>query len=153
LAIAEKIVATDEKNVAGRMRLAANHNNVATTLVHLDDLAGATQEYEKAMTLLEAVRTSGSLSEQGLYAKADSYTGLGEVESRFADQQSTTSAGLAHRKKACGYYQASLKIWSNVGEPGVLSPDGFESVPPAAVSARASQCQVAIASVQAAATK
>lgn len=151
LAITDKMVAADAKNVGSRMRLAANHNNVGAALLRLGDLTGAAQEYQKAATLVEAANSSISPSDPSLYASADSYTGLAEVENRFADQ-SKGAAALVHRKKACNYYQSSLKVWSKVREPGILSPDGFESVLPTAVSSRASKCQSMVESLHAAAT-
>ena len=153
LAVTQSIAATDAKNVASRMRLASDHNNVAATLLHSGRLAAAAQEYEKAAALVEAATASGFPSEQGLYARADSFTGLGDIENEIADQQSKPSGRLAHRKRACDAYQASLKVWSNVREPGILSPDGFSSVPPTIVSARASQCQSAEGLLQTAAAR
>jgi hypothetical protein len=121
------------------MRLAANHNNVAAGLYKSGDLAGATREYREAVKLVE-VTNRASTTEEGLYASADAFTGLGYIESRLAQQESDLNMGREHRQKACGYYQASLKVWSQVREPGVLNPDGFESVSPGVVSSRANKC-------------
>jgi eukaryotic-like serine/threonine-protein kinase len=145
LTATESIVATDAKDVGSRMRLAADHNNLAAALYQSGDLAGAIGEYREAAKLVQ-VTHPGSTTEEGLYASANALTGLGDIESRLAKQNSDVRTGPEHRQKACDYYQASLKVWSKVHEPGVLSPDGFESVPPGVVSMRADKCGTAAAS-------
>ena len=70
------ILATDDKNVASRVRLAANHNNIGAALLNLGDLSGAAKEYAQAASLVEPANSSVPPTEQALYAHADSYTGM-----------------------------------------------------------------------------
>ena len=41
-----------------------------------------------------------------------------------------------HREEARSWHERSLKIWSRIKEPGYVSPEGFEPMPQAEVSAR-----------------
>ena len=152
LDVTDKIVVSDEKNVASRLRLASDHNNVAHALFRSGELAAATQEFKKAAALVESA-TKSAPSEQALYAQADAFTGLGDIENQLADRESDPMVRRTHRNRACDAYQASLNIWRQVREPGILSPEGFSSLPPEVVFSRATECQSALGRLQTAAAR
>ena len=141
VAIAEKTQADDPKNEDARLRLAANYNSLASALVMVGNAKAAIELYEKALSLVDAVVKSKSPSEQAIYSGADSYTGLGDAEIRLAGKETQPARQTAHSKKACEWYEASLKTWSAIPEPGVESPEGYECVQPASVAARLRRCQ------------
>jgi len=142
-ALNRRMVAEDPQNVASRLRLAANENNVAAVQLLLGDTQGATGLYNQALAHAHPEAALTPANEQALYSTADAYTGLGDVESKLARTHATASTALSHWKTACTSYEESLKVWSSVKEPGRVSPEGFECVPPAAVAARLKRCQAA----------
>ena len=143
-AIRDRMQAEDPADVASRLRLAATYNREASTLLLSGDAAAATRLYVKALAITDAANPARSHNEQGLYTAADSHSGLGDVEIKLARQQSQANHQRSHLKKACESYQASLKMWDAIREPGTMSPDGFDCTPPAVVAARLKKCQTEV---------
>ena len=136
--------AEDAADVASRLRLAATYNREASTLLLSGEAEAATRLYVKALSITDVANAAHN--EQGLYTAADSYSGLGDVEVKLASQQTQANDQRSHLKKACESYEASLKMWDTVREPGTMSPDGFDCTPPAAVAARLKKCQTKVVS-------
>jgi len=79
---------------------------------------------------------------QTLYTLADAYSGLGDVgASRAADQRTAHEARLQRWQQSISWYQRSAEIWQRVKEPGLISPDAFDCVPPTVVARRLSQAE------------
>jgi hypothetical protein len=51
--------------------------------------------------------------------------------------------------QASSLAERSLKIWAQIKEPGFISPDGFDAVPPSVVAQRLAKYKAALASAQA----
>jgi hypothetical protein len=135
--------AIGEFAVALECRLAAYYNVEASALVQLGRASAAMALNQKALDLVAAELKDKGPAEQVLYSTADSYTGMGDTEFELAKQNTRGMGRIEHLRTACGWYERSLKTWSAIPEPGVESPLGFESVLPAAVTARLNRCRAA----------
>jgi len=81
---------------------------------------------------------------------ADSYSGLGDVEAGLGTASRLGRKNqIEHWQQAVSWYGRSLQAWGRVKEPGAVSPDGFDCVPPAVVSRRLLQSNAALSRLQA----
>jgi eukaryotic-like serine/threonine-protein kinase len=150
LSLTSRIQSEDPNNVDGRLRLAAISNSVGEMLTRSRDLKSASEMYNKALELAKPEVTSNHPNEQARYSTADSYTGLAEIEAALAaDTSLARKKRVEHWTQASALAERSLKIWAQVKEPGVLSPDGFDCVPPSVVGQRLAKYKAALASQQA----
>jgi tetratricopeptide (TPR) repeat protein len=128
-----------------RQRLAATFNNIGRTQVQLQNLKLASDAFREALMLVGSETTSTQPNVQSLYTEADSYAGLGDLESQKAVMQ-TGERATAHWQQACASYEASLRISRLIKEPGMISPNGFDLVPPSTVASGLSKCRLVLAS-------
>jgi serine/threonine protein kinase len=132
----------DPTNLDARLHVAATYNKIGEMLAKVGDLKSATDMYRNALQLAEPVATSAQPSEESLYVTADSYALLGEVESRIAAGRFLKPAQqVEHLKQAHSWYGKSANIWRLIKEPGVISPNGFDCVPPSFVTARLTELE------------
>lgn len=137
LSISLKIQAADPNNADVRLRIAATETELGVTLLQSGDLAGAAETYKQALQITEPQTNSNHASEDALYTMANVAAGMGDIERAKAnDKKLAPGQQRAHSERARSWYQRSLNFWSQVKEPGYVSPEGFEPVPPADVSAR-----------------
>jgi hypothetical protein len=82
---------------------------------------------------------------QALYTIADSYSLVGEIEAAAAsDATLDKKTRLQHWQIAVSSYQQSLATWAGVKEPGLISPDLFDAVPPALVTRQLTRANSAL---------
>lgn len=102
VALLRDITAADHKNEGSRLRLAFAYNGLAATFVRLNNLDAARQTYQDTLSLFSTVLEFDSPNEETIYAVADSYTGLGELEAKRATAESRDRvARLSHMHEAC----------------------------------------------------
>ena len=139
----------DPNNADVRLRIAAISTELGLTLLRMRDLKGATEAYNQALQITEPQLNSGHPSQETLYSTANAYAGLGEIEVTMASgMKHTPEQQRAHLTTASSWYERSLKIWSEVKEPGAVSPEGFEPFSPSLVNARLSDCKTRLATLQ-----
>ena len=147
LSLTSEIQSQDPNNVDGRLRLAAVSNSVGEMLTRTRDLQGASEMVNKALELAKPEATSSHPNEQALYSTADSYADLAEIEADLAADTSLTRAKrIEHWTQAGSLAERSLKTWAQVKEPGTISPDGFDCIPPSAVTQRLLHYKAALTS-------
>ena len=123
------------RNVAARDRLAATYCRIGRIQIKLRDFQTATITLNRARTLADVEGASANANAQALYTMADSYSGLGEVEVALGtNTRQTTTARVEHWKNAISWYERSLTTWTQIKEPGLVSPDAFDAVPPTVVT-------------------
>jgi tetratricopeptide (TPR) repeat protein len=150
LSLTSRIQSQDPNNVDGRLRLAAISNSVGEMLTRSRDLKGAAEMLNKALELAKPEATSSHPNEQALYSTADSYADLAEIEADLAaDTSLTRIKRIEHWTQASSLAERSLKTWALVKEPGTISPDGFDCIPPSAVTQRLARYKTALTSGQA----
>jgi serine/threonine protein kinase/tetratricopeptide (TPR) repeat protein len=150
LATIVQIQYDDPTNVDARLRHAAIRNSVADMLTRSRDLESASEMYNEALALANAEATSSHPNEQALYSTADSYTGLAAIKAALAaDTSVAREKRIELWTEASSLAEHSLGIWAEIKEPGVLSPDGFDCVPPSVVAQRLATYREALASLEA----
>jgi serine/threonine protein kinase/tetratricopeptide (TPR) repeat protein len=136
------VATNNSKNAGAGLHLAANYNALARAQQKLHATDAATAAFQKALELTDASAKSGHPNGQTLYTRADAYAGLGEVEAGLAaDSHAERNVRIEHWRQAVSWYKQSSEIWSRIKEPGIISPDGFDCVPPSVVHQRLSQCE------------
>jgi len=137
LSSTSRMQSADPNNVDGRLRLAAISNSVGEMLTRSGDLRGASEMLNQALEMAKPEATSSHPNEQALYSTADSYTALAEIEAALAaDTSLARGKRMEHWTQASSLAESSLKTWAQVKEPGVISPDGFDCIPPSVVEQR-----------------
>jgi tetratricopeptide (TPR) repeat protein len=140
LSIFEQLTKDDPSNADSRLGLAAAYDKVGTGLLAKKNSAKAIDAFRKALDLAGTVVSNSNA--QLLYVIADSYTGLGDSTSQLAlDQTQPVAKQIQRWQSAQSFYRKSLETWSKVREPGIESPDGFDSVPPNIVTQRSERCR------------
>jgi tetratricopeptide (TPR) repeat protein len=140
LSIFEQLTKDDPSNVDSRLALAAAYDKVGEGLLAKKNSAAATDAFRKALELSQTVALS--LNAQLLYVIADSYTGLGDsMMLKALDRTLPIEAQINGWKAAQSFYEKSMETWSKVREPGLESPDGFDSVPSTDVMRRLERCR------------
>jgi non-specific serine/threonine protein kinase/serine/threonine-protein kinase len=149
LVIALQVQTADPENADAVQRSAAVYEKLGMALALLHDYAGATAMYHKALEFSEPSE-KGPSSEQPFYTSADSYAGLGQIELMIARRASLSpSARVDHLQKSQSLLERSLEVWKKVKEPGLLSPDGFESISPNLVKEWLVRCRFELTDAQA----
>ena len=145
LAVYTKLNIDDPGNVDSRLCLAATHNKIGEILLRKRDSTGAMEAFRTALRLTPTPPSSVNPNAQMLYVIADSNTGLGDVmQLRASDRTQSRAVQIELWQSAVSFYQESLQTWRKVPEPGIVSPDGFDCVPPAIVSRRLEHCLQAL---------
>lgn len=136
IGIYQQIKSGDPENAENQLQLSGGYNDFGKSLLRKRDFNKANDSYRKSLASSEYLIHAAHPSENALYTVAESYTGLGDVESAQADSASSRSMRLAALKRSQEWYSQSLKLWARVKEPGFLTPSGDDCVPPSAVKQR-----------------
>ena len=149
LSLTLRIQSQDSNNVDGRLRLAAISNRVGEMLTRSGDLRGASEMLNKALAFAKPEASANHPNEQAVYSTADSYADLAEIEAALAaDTSLARETRVGHWTQASSLGERCLKIWAQIREPGLISPDGFDCVPPSVVAQRLAKYKAALASEQ-----
>ena len=145
LSILSRVLSADTANVDGRLRLAGVSNKVASMSTRLRNFVTASVMFQKALELAQPQAAASHPSEQALYSTADSYAGLGETEIVLAsDTTQALQDQIAHWDQARSWFQCSMTTWGKIKEPGLVSPDGFDCIPPSIVARQLARCKEAL---------
>jgi tetratricopeptide (TPR) repeat protein len=124
--ILRRVLEKDPNNHGSALRLAFTDAGIGSILVHMQRLGDASQAYGDALT---AATARPSADEEGLYAVATAYAGLGGVEAQRAAAAASRQLRVAHLRQALIWMDRSLEQWQQVAEPGLVSPGGYDCVP------------------------
>jgi tetratricopeptide (TPR) repeat protein len=142
LAVYTKLQADDPGNVDSRLCLAATHDRIGEMLLRKGDSTQAIEAFRTALKLTETPPRSDSSNAQMLYVIADSDAGLGDAtQLRASDRTQSRAHQTELWQSALSSYEESLQTWRKVPEPGIVSPDGFDCVPPALVTRQLERCR------------
>ncbi|HMK87647.1 MAG TPA: serine/threonine-protein kinase, partial [Steroidobacteraceae bacterium] len=122
--------AEDPSSLSARLDLATGYSALGKLLLQMHDLDGATDSYRKSLALSEPQINSQRPSEESLYIAAESYAELGLVAEQTAAIAQTPQRRTEQLNAARSWYARSLDVWSRVKEPKLLSPAGYECIPP-----------------------
>ena len=126
----------DPSNGGARLRRAFACDGLGFALTQLKDFPAAAKMFQQALDLISPEVNTDSPGEDALYGVADAYTGLAEIEALQAQNSVTAPARSAHWRQALAWSDLSLKSWRQIKEPGLMGPNGFDSVPLPVVTAR-----------------
>jgi tetratricopeptide (TPR) repeat protein len=141
----------NSQNVAVRDRLAAIYNEIGRVQIKIRDFQAATATLNRAVSLGDVETASANADAQALYTMADSYSGLGDIEAALGtDTRRARPARVEHWQHAVSWYERSLTTWTQIKEPGMVGPDGFNAVPPSIVATRLAKYKAVLASEHAA---
>jgi tetratricopeptide (TPR) repeat protein len=142
----------DPANGGVHLLLALGYNGMAAVQTKSGQLEAAAETYGRALEALAPDLASKSPGGDVVYAYATSYAGLGDVEARRADASANDPARRAqHRRQALTWYDVSLDAWRKVGEPGLVSPSGYDCIPASVVAERRATVARALSGPRAAA--
>jgi tetratricopeptide (TPR) repeat protein len=144
-----KLYAKDASNTASQLDAAACKAAIANTELQMGDFKAASNDFREALSVIDPFLSAKAPDEQALYTAADSYFGLGEVESKEAYQTAGSAGQKAHWMAARSWYEQSLQQWKKIRHPMLVSPNGFESGNPARVTSEAARCEIALAKLSA----
>jgi tetratricopeptide (TPR) repeat protein len=136
IGIYRQIKSSDPDNVEDQLQLSGEYNDFGKALLQNGAFDRALEAFQDSLASSAALIHSVHPSVNSLYTVAESYTGLGDVEAAMASSASQESVRLAALKRAQGWYAQSLKLWSQVKDPGFLTPSGDDCIPPSAVRQR-----------------
>jgi serine/threonine protein kinase len=136
IAIFARLQVEDADNADARLDLAGGYNQLGKLQAWTRELERATESFKKALALSEPETTARQPSEESLYSAAESYAGLGDVEEQAAEIPQPQQSQTAHQDQARAWYTRSVQVWGQIKEPGLLSPGGYECVPPSVVRQR-----------------
>ena len=133
LKIFSQIHLRDPSNVDAGLELAGAYNQLGKLLVLRRELDGAAEAFHKGLAISELQTTAQNPNEESLYSAAESYAGLAKAEANRITPGQTPQIRITHLNQARLWDEHSLQLWSKVKEPGLLSPDGYDSEPPSMV--------------------
>jgi eukaryotic-like serine/threonine-protein kinase len=136
------VVSANPQNGGAGQRLGATYNSAGRAQLGLHNVEAAEVSFKKAVSLVNEAAKASHPNMQVLYALADAYTGLGDVEaSRASDPGRKRDDRGQHSQQSATWYRQSAAVWQRVPEVDRVSPDAFDCVPPAAVARRLSQVE------------
>jgi tetratricopeptide (TPR) repeat protein len=140
-----KIQLEDPQNADARLSFAASCNKVGLMKSRLRDIPGAMEMYYMALSRAQNEASSNHPNEELFYIKADAYAGLAEAESSLARNfVHTREKEIEHWTQARTWCERNLKVWTQIKEPGALSPHGFYCIPSSAVTRQLAECNDAL---------
>jgi eukaryotic-like serine/threonine-protein kinase len=128
-----RIHAQDPDNVDDSLQLAGGYNQFAKALIRNGQRDNAIEMLHKSLLLSEPEAHATHPSEESVYSIAESYGGLGDAAAASAGTAKEPKSRTENLRQARSWYLLSLNAWSQVKEPGRLTPGGYDCVPPSLV--------------------
>lgn len=141
--IYEGIRAKQSGNLGIRAYLAAGYSGLGAARAQHAEIDSAQEAYLKALPFSDSQNHSPPSTVESFYSAANTYAGLGELETIRAAAASRADAEV-HWRKAQRWYSLSAKTWSLIKEPGMATPKGFDVVPVWAVNEALARCTAAL---------
>jgi serine/threonine protein kinase len=120
---------------------ATAHAKIGHSLFVLKDFSAARASYQESVELTESLASQDQPNPLALYALADAYSGLGDIESAPVARGKTTLQQGPSTTLAVSWYQKSLEVAQRIQNHSDYSPEGFAAVNTAYVRSRLEACQ------------
>jgi tetratricopeptide (TPR) repeat protein len=102
--------------------------------------------FHQSLDLLEPFLSRAKLQTDVLWAAADSYAGLGDIEVQLASNRLRAGVSRSeHWRQAQDWYRKSLEIWERVPEKDKKRPGNPAGQDPEAVARSLRRCETALA--------
>ena len=140
IGVLSAVASANAQNGGAGQRLGATHNSAGRAQLELRNLEAAEANFKKAASLVNEAAQASHPNMQALYTLADAYAGLGDVEAALASgARLTRKTRNEHWQQSAAWYKQSAQVWERVKDPGRISPDAFDCIPPGAVARRLSR--------------
>jgi eukaryotic-like serine/threonine-protein kinase len=144
-AIQESFRKADPADTGAAISAAACTKQMGIAAAQSGETQSAAKYFHDALAVVEPALSEPAPNLEALYAAADAYAGLGDLQVKEARSPGQNDA---HRKAmwtgARASYQKSLEIWHRVAHPEHSSPDGLDVTDPAEVLKRLQICDAAL---------
>jgi serine/threonine protein kinase/tetratricopeptide (TPR) repeat protein len=110
--------------------------------------AAALRDYQTALAAEDALAVASPDSVELLYARADTYAGLGGTSAALAREGGDDRRRTRRWEEARDWYVKSLSTWQRIPNPGALSPNLFRVTSPHEVARRLSASKVTLAKLE-----
>ncbi len=145
IAVFSQLQSSSGNNAGAREHLAATYNMVGRVQMKQKNFEAAAVSFNRARALSNLEWAVGNANAQEPYTIADADTGLGDIEATLgADARKDRKSRADHWQQAVSWYERSLATWGAVKEPGLVSPDMFDAVPPSLVARQLALAKVAL---------
>ena len=138
----------DPADGGARLRRAFACNGAAFTLIRLRNLPLAAKMFHEGLDLILPEINKDGPGEDALYAAADAYAGLAEIEASMAQNSVARADRSTHWQQALSWADLGLQRWRQIKEPGLVSPNGLACIPLPVVTARRAKYAQALAVVE-----
>jgi tetratricopeptide (TPR) repeat protein len=101
-------------------------------------------DYQRALAAVEPMAATNPDNVEVLYAMADTYSGLGDVEMAQAERSSHAGEKSGHLPSARGWYEKSLSTWQKIPRVFRLSPSLFRAGNPQLVGRNAAHASMLV---------
>lgn len=121
-------------------------SKIGNATLKAGDAITAAAAFQQSLNLAKPFLSSEKPDLTALYATADSYAGLGDIEVRQATGRSPASINREHWKKAQSWYSKSLEVWEKIPSARRKRPKSSAIVAdPEIVAKRLQHCEAALA--------
>ena len=139
------IARADPKDMEDTLNTSAVSGHLGRARLHRGELKEAAEQYQKAEELALSASAANAENMEVLYALADSFGGMGNVEVAWARKAVSDIERHEHWKEAQASYQKSRDAWSKISNPSSISPNGVEVVDVRQVTSGLAGCDAALA--------
>ena len=105
----------------------------------------AAENYSEAETIAQPIVSAQPDRQEGRYALASAYFGLGQIAARRAEDSQSLQDKSAHWMKAKSRFQQSADAWRQVRHPAAVTPNGFDSMKPEEATRQLARSNTALA--------
>ncbi len=139
------IARADPQDMEDTLNTSAVSGHLGRALLRKSELNEAAERYQKAVEMALSASIADAENMEVLYALADAFGGMGDVEAARAQQALSLSEKRQHWEEARASYQKSRDAWAKIPNPSSISPNGFEVLDLRHVTAGLAGCDTALA--------
>jgi len=131
--------------VQDAIAVAACHDRIGGVLLKAGDLGKAEENYRHALELSTTLAPKLPESIDIRYLTAATYSGLGDVATRYAQTAGTVKQRFKFWDQARSWYEQSLEEWARIPNPSPIAPNEFKVDVPSEVERRLARCRAELA--------
>jgi eukaryotic-like serine/threonine-protein kinase len=146
LDIYDALYKLDASNQAAQLNAAASKAAIGAAMNQMSKVNLAQENLRQALAVVEPFVAAKTPDQQALYTAADTYAGLGDIESHAAAIPALEpTKSRKHWESARLWYARSLDTWKRIERPTRVSPNGFDAdSSPEGVTKNLRRCDAAL---------
>lgn len=138
---------TDPADTEDAVNIVIMRNHLGNIHLKSRKQTAALRAYQTALAAEDALAVASPDNVELLYARADTYAGLGATSAAFA-REGGESRRTRQWEEARDWYVKSLSTWQRIPNPSALSPNLFRVTSPHEVARRLSACKATLAKLE-----